>query len=165
MSSPVLTTSMCRRRTPVRVPSPQDLAAYKGGHTNRKWAQLPPHWRCPSCGRSKFEQLRWTKSLTGCGVAKGESQWLAPIHEHHDHGADAGTRPARFAATMLCFDCNNADGRAKRALSLPEDFSFAVEELRIFIHGIPHCGVDLDLSLASRIAECVLSASEFGFFT
>ena len=156
--------SLCRRRTPVRVPCDLDLQEYRGGHTNKKWAQLPGHWRCPSCNRSKLEQLRWTRSITGFGVPKGQYQWLAPIHEHHDHGADSGVRPARFPATMLCFDCNNADGRAKRILSLPEDFSFSVDELSSFITGIPHCGVDINLEVAEQIARYVLATREKQIF-
>jgi hypothetical protein len=82
--------SLCRTRTPIRVPSRRDFDSYRGGHTPQKWARLSHDWRCPSCKRSKFEQLRWTKSISGFGVPKGEYQWLAPIHEHHDHGADGG---------------------------------------------------------------------------
>lgn len=147
--------SLCRTRTPIRVPEPDDLAAYRGAHTAKKWSQLSLEWAWPSCRRSKFQQLRWTKSMTGYGVAKGEYQWLAPIHEHHDHGADSRKRNARFPNTMLCFDCN-ADGRAKRLLALPEDFSFSPSELEQFVTGLPHCGVDLYLVRGDLIArECL----------
>lgn len=149
--------SLCKTRIPIRIPGLDDLAAYRGAHTAKKWSQLSLEWECPSCRRSKFQQLRWTKSITGYGVPKGEYQWLAPIHDHHDHGADSGSRNARFPNTMLCFDCNNADGRAKRLLALPEDFSFSPSELEQFVTGIPHCGVDIDLVRADLIAREYLS--------
>jgi rubredoxin len=148
--------SLCRTRTPLRVPTPEDFTGYRGGHTPKKWTRLPYDWRCPSCGRSKYEQIRWTKSITGYGVPKGEYQWLAPIHEHHDHGGGTRERAPRFAPTMLCFDCNNAEGRTKDLLDLPGDFSFSPEEMRVFITGLPHCGVDIDLDAAKTIADLVL---------
>jgi hypothetical protein len=148
--------SMCRTRTPLRIPSQEEFNSYRGGHTHKKWLKLPSDWRCPSCNRTKFQQLRWTKSLTGYGVPKGQYQWLAPIHEHHDHGAETGELISRFADTMLCYDCNNAEGRTKRLLLLPADFSFSPHELRLFVTGIPHCGVDLDLDIAKGIAaDCL----------
>jgi len=149
--------SLCQTRTPLRVPTPEDFAGYRGAHTDKKWTRLPRDWRCPSCRRSKYEQLRWTKSITGRGVPKGEYQWLAPIHEHHDHGGDTGERAPRFPPTMLCFDCNIAEGRTKDRLDLPRDFSFSPVELSVFITGLPHCGVDTDLDAAKKTADLILA--------
>jgi rubredoxin len=148
--------SLCRTRTPLRIPTPEEFIGYRGGHTHQKWTRLPHGWHCPSCGRSKYEQVRWTKCITGYGVPKGEYQWLAPIHEHHDHGGDAEERAPRIRPTMLCFDCNNAEGRTKTLLDLPCDFSFSPDELREFITGLPHCGVDIDLDIAKTKADQLL---------
>jgi hypothetical protein len=156
--------SLCRTRTPIRVPNQEDFDSYCGGHTHEKWGRLSHDWRCPSCKRSKFEQRRWTKSISGFGVPKGEYQWLAPIHEHHDDGADGGERPPRFPRTMLCYDCNNADGRTKCLLELPEDFSFSPEELSMFVTGIHHCGVDIDVDAAEKLACLELTLRRTGLY-
>ncbi|MCY1167245.1 hypothetical protein D9M73_72040 [compost metagenome] len=37
---------------------------------------------------------------------------------HHCHGV------GRFPETLICSDCNSADGAAKRKLGLPTDWSF-----------------------------------------
>lgn len=142
---------MPRRRKLLRVPTIQDFESYRGGHTFRRWQALPPDWRCPACGRSRFELLTWTRSITGYGVPRGQYQWLAPLHEHHDHRTDGCALPPRFPSTLICSDCNHADGRAKRLLRLPPWFSFGPAELRQFLTGYPHNSVDIDLEVAQKI--------------
>ena len=142
-----------RKRRLQRVPTLRDLEDYGGGHTFRLWAALPPDWRCPACRRSRFELLTWTKSITGYGVPRGEYQWLAPLHEHHDHRSDHGMFAPRFSPTVICSDCNHADGRAKRQLGLPGRFSFSPIELSQFITGYPHNGVDVDVEAAGRVYD------------
>jgi hypothetical protein len=144
------------------VPTQEDYERYTGGHTPRKWVTVGETWRCPSCERTKFEQLTWTKSRTGSGgIARHSYIWLAPIVEHHDHGADdyrqnVIRRKPRFAPTFICFDCNIAEGRLKRLLKLPQDFSFSPTELNLIITGHPHRRVTEDPEMAKLISDAVL---------
>jgi hypothetical protein len=57
----------------------------------------------------------------------------------------------RFSPTVICSDCNHADGRAKRQLGLPARFSFSPIELSQFITGYPHNGVEVDVEAAGRV--------------
>jgi hypothetical protein len=140
-----------KKRRLVNIPTIEDFESYRGGHTFKKWRALPPGWCCPACGRSPFELLTWTKSKTGYGMPKGEYQWLAPLHEHHDHRTDFYTIAPRFSSSLICSDCNHAEGRAKRCLQLPKWFSFSPVELRPFVTGSPLNGVEIDLDRAREI--------------
>jgi hypothetical protein len=143
-----------RKRRLLRVPAQQDFENYRGGHTFRKWKGLPPDWHCPACRRSRFQLLTWTKSLTRHGgLAPGEYKWLAPLHEHHDHYVDGGVYQPRFSPTLICSDCNSAEGRTKRLLGLPSDFSFSPAEMSRFVTGSPHNGVETNLEIARKIYE------------
>jgi hypothetical protein len=142
---------MGRKRRLVKIPTREDFESYRGRHTFKKWRTLPAGWCCPACGRTPFELLTWTQSKTGYGVPVGEYQWLAPLHEHHDHRIDGYAIAPRFAATLICSDCNHAEGRAKRRLCLPKWFSFSPAELRLFVTGSPHNGVTIDLNRTQEI--------------
>jgi hypothetical protein len=144
-----------RRRRLLKVPTVEDFESYRGGHTFKKWQAQPKDWRCPGCERSRFELLTWTRSITGYGAPRGQYQWLAPLHEHHDHRVDGYVLPPRFPSTVICSDCNHADGRAKRQLGLPSWFSFSPAELRQFLTGHPHNGVVIDLKKALEIHAMV----------
>jgi hypothetical protein len=87
----------------------------------------------------------------GGGNPPGEYQWLAPIQEHHDHRSDNGIDSPRFFPALVCGDCNSADGRVKRLLKLPSEFSFSPTELSQFITGDPHGGVKAGMTIAKRI--------------
>jgi len=126
---------MAKKPRLVKIPTREDFESYRGGHTFKKWRTLPAAWHCPACGRTPFELLTWTRSKTGYGVPVGEYQWLAPLHEHHDHRIDGYAIAPRFVATLICSDCNHAEGRAKRHLHLPKWFSFSPGELRSFVIG------------------------------
>lgn len=144
------------------IPTRQDYEGYSGGHTPRKWVLVGEAWRCPSCQRAKFEQLTWTRRRTAYGGRPvGEYIWLAPIVEHHDHSVDIFrnrmlARRPRFAPTLICFDCNIAEGRIKRILKLPSDFSFSPIELNAIVTGYPHRRVTEDLEVARLIADALL---------
>jgi len=64
---------------------------------------------------------------------------MAGLHKHHDHSVDvlAGENP-RFAQTIICDQCNAADGAAKRKLALPKRFSFSPQEIAWFVVPSPH---------------------------
>lgn len=134
----------------VRVPTPEEFAAYKGAHCQQLWARVGPHWTCPSCRRSKFEILRWTMRFPR--TAEMFEDWMAALHEHHDHARSwTGVGIVRFQPTVLCDQCNSADGAAKRRLRLPENFSFSPAEIGRFVVSTPHGKHVIDYDLADRI--------------
>ena len=106
------------------VPSSGDFFAYKGAHSPRLWAEVGPHWTCPACKRDKFQILRWTTRNPRSPNAYQD--WLAVLHKHHDHSVDRMfSKLGRFPPTIICDQCNMADGRAKKKLKLPAEFSFS----------------------------------------
>ena len=116
-------------------------------------------WRCPACGRSRYEIMRWTTRYLHKNDPKRETVeyegWMAGLHEHHDHGAAGilGRVGERFPPTVLCDQCNAADGHAKKKLKLPDDFSFSPQEVGEFVSSTPHGRHQIDLSRAFAIYE------------
>jgi hypothetical protein len=144
------------RRSARPIPTQEDFGAYRGAHTRKIWASLPQHWQCPSCGRTRFQLLTWTKARTDSSRrAFGNYHWLAAIHEHHDHCSESGSYLPRFARVFICSDCNSADGAVKRRFKLPVDFSFSPEELSKFVIGHPHDGVEIDFEAAKNLYALV----------
>jgi len=79
---------------------------------------------------------------------------MAGLHGHHDHGGtDAFGSDGRFPQTVICDQCNAADGRAKRLLGLPATFSFSPEEIRRFVTAKAHEKHTLDLAMALQVYE------------
>ncbi|ATY34961.1 hypothetical protein CVN68_22655 (plasmid) [Sphingomonas psychrotolerans] len=77
---------------------------------------------------------------------------MAGLHEHHDHARSwTGVGTARFLPTVLCDQCNTADGAAKRRLKLPENFSFSPSEIGRFVASTPHGKHQIDYDLAAEI--------------
>ncbi|WP_432263034.1 hypothetical protein [Cupriavidus sp. TMH.W2] len=135
-----------------RVPTMAEFLAFRGDHCHRLYAQLPQDWCCPGCARTKFQILRWTRKFPGKPHA--HMGWAGGYHEHHDHGGDARQfrgRFGRFAPTVICEQCNNADTAAKRTLGLPRDFSFSPTEIRQFVVGSPHGDHLIDYDIARDI--------------
>jgi len=136
----------------IKVPTLDDFLDYKGAHCHQLWTQVGPDWRCPSCQRSKFEQLRWTTRFPGSPHAfKG---WIAVLHRHHDHSVgfmERGVR--RFSETVICDQCNAADGAAKRKLKLPEKFSYSPQEISLFVVANPHSKHTIKYEVAAEIYE------------
>ncbi|WP_202391246.1 hypothetical protein [Allopontixanthobacter sediminis] len=145
-----------------KVPTAEEFAAFKGAHCHQLWARVGPDWICPSCRRSKFQILRWTKRFPNSDHPFLD--WLAALHEHHDHARSwDGVGTARFNPTVLCDQCNAADGVAKRRLKLPENFSFTPTEIGQFVTSQPHGKHVLDLAMAERIYRSLWTRSENGF--
>jgi len=145
---------MTRNRKPKKVATPDDFRRYDGGHCFDLWRRLPPGWRCPACGRTAFEIMRWCRR--GPKPSKGFAEpywgWMAGLHEHHDHAQPWLWRGSgRFPETVICDHCNSADAAAKRKLGLPSTFSFSPEEIGRFIRAEPHVGHDIDYAEAERI--------------
>lgn len=122
-----------------RKPTHEDFAQFDGAHCKRIYSGLPPDWRCPGCRRNKFEILRWTL-LYPDKPEKSVHGWAGGYHKHHDHGTEprGAAEPPRFATSVICEQCNSADGAAKRKLKLPGNFSFSPSEIGLFVKGFPH---------------------------
>nr|WP_295107538.1 hypothetical protein [uncultured Caulobacter sp.] len=124
---------------------------------NRNWAEVPRSWQCPCCQRTKAQIVR----LSEHGVLLCHLEW------HHDHLRDYGKAVLRhrnslpenseerygimsaleatkdfcerFFTTLVCKDCNLAEGEAKRLLAdAPRDFSFSPAEIKRFIRPRPN---------------------------
>ena len=138
---------------------------------NGNWAGVPTDWCCPVCRRYKPEIAR----LTPAGVV------LCQLDRHHDHLADEGARilwrgqqkqpdrarqdalhsaiqvcmalGERFHQTLVCSDCNAADGAAKSALAgtVHPEFSFAPSEIARFIRVAPNRSHEVDIEAARAV--------------
>jgi hypothetical protein len=120
---------------------------------NSGWASTWTFWSCPCCQREKPLIARISPS----GVL------LCRLEYHHDHIGDLAKRIfrernprseerdiniqvsrakdalmpliERFESTLICIDCNLAEGRAKLELTgeIDADFTFAPSEIATFI--------------------------------
>lgn len=134
----------------MKVPTNEDFNKYTGLHCHQLWADVGEHWICPSCQRSKFEILRWTKRFPGKQYAFMD--WVAILHRHHDHSQDYNSLNARrFPQTIVCDQCNSADGVVKRKLKLPKSFSFSPEEISLFVSATPHGKHKINYEMALAI--------------
>lgn len=125
----------------MKMPDETVLAEIASQRLHYLWARVGSDWRCPICARSRIELL--------CLNRKGV--WhCRHLSLHHDHGCEAGFAE-RFARSVICGDCNLADGLAKRRLKLPAAFSFAPDEIARFIKPSPHAAHELDLTTAAAI--------------
>lgn len=125
----------------IRIPTPEEFAAYDGAHCSVLWRGLAPDWRCPGCSRSKFEILCWTRrfKIAPEGTKVAYMGWLANLDQHHDHSQDDRfSTSGRFLQVPVCKHCNAADGTAKKRLKLPPRFSFAPWEIARFVQPQAH---------------------------
>ncbi|HCG6973264.1 TPA: hypothetical protein NJ334_004399 [Vibrio parahaemolyticus] len=134
----------------VKVPSLQDYLDHTGLHYKKLWAEVGNDWKCPACSRTKFQILRWTKRFPNKPTAF--MGWVATLHRHHDYSADIlHPQNARFSETVICGQCNSADGAVKRKLKLPKDFSFSPVEISKFVSATPHGAHKISYELAESI--------------
>lgn len=169
----------------VKVPSDSDYQEYNGAHCFRLWRLLTKDWRCPGCDSSKREIMRWATCYKKRpdGTREPYKGWVAGLHKHHDHGADHVLQAffvaslgedyykwqqryeaaMRFPETVVCDQCNAADGRAKRKLGLPcSGFSFSPAEIRQFVLPTPHGPHKLCLETARRVFREVVGDESEG---
>ncbi len=118
-----------------RVPTPAEVASFDGLHCARAYVEaVRTGWRCPSCNRTPTELIRWSE-------IRGPS--IPYVN-----------RAARFPITLICGDCNTADGAAKKFLGLPKTWSFSPAEIGRFVTVVPHSGrTAIDYDEARRIYE------------
>ena len=125
---------------------------------NSNWAEVRRDWVCEACQRRKPEIAR----VSDNGVLLCQLEW------HHDHLRDHAKkmlRPLvntedrtseardlrrgvdackdltmRFFTTLICNDCNTAEGKAKSRLGdlIPSYFSFSPREITRFIRVQPN---------------------------
>lgn len=141
---------------------------------NKWWAGTWQGWSCPCCKREKRQLAR----LGPGGVL------ICKLEMHHDHfgdrvskvfrttnpreggplGAQADTAKQalralceRFAPSLICQDCNAAEGAAKVALSgvLPQDFTFTPAEVATFIRIAPNRSHEVDEAGAMAVWNAV----------
>ena len=127
-----------------KIPTEKELSEYDGAENRKAWRRIPSCWTCPVCGRTKYEILKWKKRKGVDTLLYGEFGWKFLVHRHHDHGERWSGK------TIICSDCNAADGIAKRILKLPSSWSFSPEELSEFVECSPYGGIeriDLDIAL------------------
>lgn len=146
-----------------------EVLGAKGAHLNKWWVRTPMDWECPSCKRKKTQ------------IAKLDSRNYAScqLHEHHDHMKDIVQRmfeeisssreqvvatelAERFAVrtsfaisaydnTVICADCNKADGLAKLKIKAHQDFSFSPAEIGRFVKPRNNQEHEIDAEIASVI--------------
>jgi hypothetical protein len=122
-----------------KVPSQADLDVFTGMHCGKLYVQaLKTDWRCPSCFRTAHQLVRWTEIRgTPWRERYGDEYGMGfsiSMTKHHCHGT------GRFPLTLICGDCNSADGTAKRKLGLPVDWSFSPFEIGQFVSVAPYSG-------------------------
>ncbi|GAA0432289.1 hypothetical protein GCM10009094_41100 [Massilia aurea] len=132
-----------------RIPTQEQIDAFNGAHCRLLYASLGPHWRCPGCRRTKYQAIRWTTLFRNS--PNSYQGWACGLAKHHDHGP----RPARFPETVMCEQCNSADGTAKRVLRLPDDFSFSPAEVNRFVLPTPHGWHLIDYLAAQNLYAAV----------
>lgn len=135
----------------IKVPTLEEYQNHTGLHYHRLWRLVGENWICPACKRTKFEIMRWSKRFPGRPNAFMD--WVAPLHEHHDHSVPLLGSGARFENTIICDQCNSCDGSAKRMLKLPKYFSFSPQEINRFVVAIPHGKHQINLELAKLIYD------------
>jgi len=125
----------------------------KGLDLNENWALCAQYWICPACRRHKDDIFRLSKR----GIL------LAKLELHHDHMRDCvwprvrelfgndwlETRPkssitildyireltSRFGVSLVCSECNSADGKVKTRFrdEIDSRFSFTAQEIGTFV--------------------------------
>jgi len=105
------------------------------------WINVDQCWVCPVCKRDKLSIARIGKS----------DKIILDIHEHHDHSCQIFNGVGqcnivseqllyvqRFKPTLICAECNVAEGNVKSALNLVSWFTFSPSEISQFIEPVPN---------------------------
>jgi hypothetical protein len=141
----------------IRKPTLKDFQQYTGLHCHKLWKEVGENFVCPACNRNKFQILRWTTRFPRS--ANAFEDWVAVLHRHHDHSDPTFERTSgRFPVTVICDQCNAADGAAKRKLGLPKSFSFSPLDISHFVVAAPHAPHQIDFDRAKDIYLALQSA-------
>jgi len=140
-----------------RPPTQQEIDAFEGVHVAGRYRRcVQIGWRCPCCNRTAQELIRWSFINGHTNRLKYGDEygmgWTLALIEHHCHSGDRDGWLPRFPVTLICGDCNSADGAAKRKLRLPEWWSFSPIEIKQFVTCVPHSGKTvIDYEKANKI--------------
>ena len=120
----------------IKIPTENEFFEYLGsgrGHCSRLLGSLSTDWVCPSCNRTLFEIMHWTKvnPIHHDGLEEG---WLINVVTHHDHHKHY----ERFEQTVICQNCNICEGFIRKKLKL--DGSLSPEEISRYIVSVNHGG-------------------------
>jgi rubredoxin len=145
----------------------------KGLDLNENWALCAQYWICPACRRHKNDIFRLSK----------RGMLLAKLELHHDHIRDSvwprirelfgkdwlETRPkssiiildnireltSRFDVSLICSECNAADGKVKTRFrdEIDSRFSFTAQEIGAFISAAGGKDHDIDYEKAHAVWE------------
>jgi len=131
-----------RKERWAKIPTQVEIDAFDGGSSPTKYREaVRSGWCCPCCKRTAHELIRWTILSPRRSRIWGWTTGL--IGEHHCHNYDYRTKDAtkcRFEPTVICGDCNSADGTVKARFGLPENFTFSPDEIAQFVRCVPHSG-------------------------
>lgn len=142
----------------IKIPTIEDYLNHTGLHYKKLWNEIGDDWICPACKRSKFQIMHWTKRFPSS--KNPFMDWVASLHRHHDHFTNYACGIPRFPQTVICGQCNSADGAAKRGLKLPKTFSFSPNEISQFVSSAPHCKHEISLEIASTIYLSIFKTKE-----
>src|SRR5688500_11011472 len=121
----------------MRHPTIEEYRSYNGAHCTSLWKQCGEDWRCPGCGRTKFQIMRWTRR----GTSRSFWGWMAGLHTHYHHRAIdiLGYVGGRFQPIVICDQCNSVDAMFKREYrnQIDQNFSFSPEEIRRIVWATP----------------------------
>lgn len=140
-----------------------------GAFLNKWWVLTPKDWSCPVCLRKKREIFHLNE----------KNYLIGHLHEHHDHMKDvvkelfkkackqqseiiADVHSEKFITkiaytleaydnTVICSDCNKADGIAKKLIKTDPNFSFSPNEIAEFIICQPNVEHKIDKNKAREI--------------
>lgn len=139
-----------------------EIHGAKGAHLNKWWVRTDTRWCCPCCKRNKSEIVRMNQN----------EDLTCQLHEHHDHMKEvvksmferisisndivvADELSERFATkvafslsafdnTIVCFDCNEIDAKAKSFVNAEKYFSFSPKEIGEFVIATPNTRHEID---------------------
>jgi rubredoxin len=149
---------------------------------DRGWAFTPQNWICPCCHRGKRDIARVTDSgFILCSLHSHHDHTVDYAKELFEEIEPQQDRPSavgqmyrgqrktklimadrrsmllhlcqRFERTLICQDCNNADGvaKAKSPKSIDRRFSFKPSEIQMFISPSANRPHEVDVEMARAI--------------
>jgi len=149
--------SVGKSRKWYRPPTAAEISEFTGLHCSRiYWGCVGSRWTCPCCDRSAQDLIRWSEIRGQYWRAHYGDQWgmgwTINFARHHCHGSPYGRQ--RFETTLICGDCNSADGAAKKKLGLPAQWSFSPTEIREFTRCVAGSGrTVIDYEVARAIYD------------
>ena len=140
---------------------------------NANWASTWTGWQCPCCGRDKIALSRMSEGnvllcrlelhhdhieqsvkaiFNALDPRAGGSDDADHSRQRSDAKAGALALVERFRPTLICMDCNLAEGETKLRLpTIHRDFTFSPNEIARFIRVLPNQKHEIDLAAAAAL--------------